>query len=173
MSDKATNDREFYSALKNAQPLALLGSLSIVIAVFSTENYSEIHSYAIIAGFMFIFSFISSLFYQLIFVKEGGLRQFVRWTVYFFLIIGIAQLLRVAVGLSTTIPQIMSFVLAWVFLAMSLAWIIPLRNLIKQLRLEHGKIPNDEKPRLITIVIMMLFFLFVTGWMLAAAFSII
>lgn len=174
MSDKEINNQDFYCALKNSQPLAFLCSLSIVIAIFATpEKYSGIHTDAVIASFMFIFSFISSLCYQLIFVKEGELRQYVRWTVYFFLIIGIIQLVRIAGGFSSTIPQIMSFVIGWMFLAISLAWIIPFRNLIKQLRLEHGKIPNDEKPRLIIICIAMIFLLFVSGWMLATAFSII
>jgi hypothetical protein len=54
-------------ALKKAEPLGFLASLSLVISTFTfggEGNIYRIYSYSVVSAFMFIFSFVSSIFNQ-------------------------------------------------------------------------------------------------------------
>jgi len=59
-----TNSFDLLKALKRAEPLGLLASLSLVISAFSFEglgNLYKIYSYSVVSAFMFIFSFLFSI----------------------------------------------------------------------------------------------------------------
>src|ERR1700687_5401102 len=132
MNAETPKQCSFYECLKNAQPLAFLASLSIVIAAFTYTNIKVPNVYvdAVIASFAFLFSFIFSLISQLykpeviIFDLQKGEDKysnifvdyflgFCRYGVYFFLIIGIIYLLLVAFEFSKTHLQLYSILFAW------------------------------------------------------------
>jgi hypothetical protein len=146
---------DFYNALRDSQPLAFLASLSIAIAVLSGDKIAEIHNHAIIAGSMFIFSFIISMFSKTIVTSKGELKQYVNWTRNFFLIIGIGYLTLTVLDFSKNLPQIIRFVFAWIFLAGALSFILPMRDIVNKSKKEHGgKLAGEEKPRLIVVSVM-------------------
>jgi len=53
--------KEFNENIKNFQPMAFLGSLSLVIATFSADKYGSAKDYAIVASFCFLLAFLTSL----------------------------------------------------------------------------------------------------------------
>ncbi len=111
------SDSKFYEAIKNSQPLAFLASFSIIIGILALNNddLRQIHNDAIIAGFMFIFSFIMSLIYQIFGDRNNGLSPLVRYSQYFFLAVGIFHLLLIAIKFSAEIEQIPKYVVGWLF----------------------------------------------------------
>ncbi|MDE1768991.1 MAG: hypothetical protein KGI28_00375 [Thaumarchaeota archaeon] len=134
-------DKRFYDALKNSQPLAFLASVSIGIAVLihQIEEFSSVYNYAIIAGSMFLFSFIASLVYQLIPLSDET-KQKVRWSQYVFLGLGIMYLLLIVLNFSQKITSIMTLVFGWGFLAMGISYIIPLKKQWSTLKKEKSKV---------------------------------
>lgn len=155
---------DFYTALRDSQPLAFLASLSIAIAVLSGNKIAEIHNHAIIAGSMFIFSFIISMFSKTVVMSEGELKQYVNWTRNFFLIIGIGYLTLTVLDFSKDLPQIIRFIFAWMFLAGALSFILPMKDIVKKSKKEHGgKLASEEKPRFIVVSIMASVFLVASG----------
>ena len=134
-------DEKFYIALRNAQPLAFLASISIAIAAFihsTTQPIGQTFDYAIIAGSMFLFSFIASLVYQVIRINEE-FTQYVRWSQYFFLALGIVYLLLILLNFSQSIPQIIELVLGWVFLVGGISYVIPLRRRWNRIKNKKGQ----------------------------------
>jgi len=113
--EKESKDLFFYDALKNAQPLAFLASFSIIIGIISFSNIelSKIHQDAIIAGVMFILSFIMSLLFQLF--SKSGLADLAKYTKYFFLAVGIFHLLHIVTTFGSLIDKIPIFVAGWLF----------------------------------------------------------
>lgn len=107
----------FYEALKNAQPLAFLASFSMVIGIlaFSNNDLISIRQDAIVAGFMFIFSFVMSLISQLFGRHNYGLNQLAKYTIYFFLAVGIFHWLLIAITFSSEILKIPKLLGAWIF----------------------------------------------------------
>jgi hypothetical protein len=121
------NERiNFYTALKNSQPLAFLASFSIIIGILSLDKPAlpAIHQDAILAGFMFIFSFIASLVSQISENRDKALEILGRGSTYFFLSVGILYLLSIAAKFSTIFSQIPTFVFGWMLLFMGGAFFI-------------------------------------------------
>ena len=52
---------EFNKNLRDFQPIAFLGSLSLIIATFSRDKFGLAQDYAIVAGFCFLLAFLTSL----------------------------------------------------------------------------------------------------------------
>lgn len=52
---------KFNDKLKEFQPIAFLGSLSLIIATFSGNKFGSAQDYAIVAGFCFLLAFLTSL----------------------------------------------------------------------------------------------------------------
>lgn len=103
----------FHKSLNNAQPIAFLASLSIVIAAFtfSNEELQSVSTYAVVAGFMFLFSFIASLGNQINLVKQDDdnyeyYEKISRYGSYAFLSIGIGYLLLLAYEFGKSLPEI-------------------------------------------------------------------
>ena len=115
-----SGDPLFYNALKNAQPLAFLASFSIIIGIiaYGNDEISKIHQDAIIAGVMFILSFIMSLLFQLF--PQSGLSSLARYTKYFFVAVGIFHLLYIVVTFGADIDKIPIFVAGWLFFALGI-----------------------------------------------------
>lgn len=131
MSEEPPKKSSFYDSLKNAQPLAFLASLSIVIAAFtySNEKLPNVYVYATLASFTFLFSFIFSMISQLyrpeykisiIESPPGFIRAykdlfilFSRSGVYFFLIFGIIYLLLVAYEFTKIHLQLFNVLIGW------------------------------------------------------------
>jgi len=115
-----SKDPKFYEALKNSQPLAFLASFSIIIGILALnyEDLRQIHDNAIIAGFMFIFSFIMSLVFQIFGDRNYGLSQLARYSKYFFLAVGIFHLLLIAIHFGAEIEKIPKFVVGWLCLVL-------------------------------------------------------
>ncbi len=53
--------KKFNDNLKEFQPTAFLGSLSLIIATFSGKNFNSAQDYAIVAGFCFLLAFLTSV----------------------------------------------------------------------------------------------------------------
>ncbi len=53
--------KKFNDNLKEFQPIAFLGSLSLIIATFSGNKFGSAQDYAIVAGFCFLLAFLTSL----------------------------------------------------------------------------------------------------------------
>jgi hypothetical protein len=109
----------FLEIIRNSQPLVFLASLAFVIAALILRNNQDeliIYDYAVVAALMFIFSFISSILQQLPFSGYESVRPYVSFTTYFFLAIGIINLLLIAYELGKGHSQIFLFVTAWSFL---------------------------------------------------------
>ena len=144
MAEVEDKDKKFYDALKNAQPLAFLASVSIGIAVLihaipTPQLPVGIDNYAISAGSYFLFSFIVSLVYQIVeFPKRT--KQFLRWTKHFLLVIGILFLLLIVLTFSIKIPQIVTLPMGWVFLAMGIYMIIDLKKEWKSIKKDKFRI---------------------------------
>lgn len=158
-------DDKFYEALKNSQPLAFLASISIGIAVLihsTSQQLPTIYNYAIIAGAMFLASFITSLVYQLLAVSQE-FKQQARWSQYAFMAFGILYLFLIMLNFSQTIPQIIFIVFGWGMLAIVIPWVIPLK---KQLELE-----KRNKGKLAQIVIVIVFHLGLSALFFTFAFA--
>lgn len=106
---------DFYAALKNAQPFAFLASFSLIIGIISSANESslpDIQSDAIIAGFMFIFAFITSIINQ-VYKESDSIERFTRFSQYFFFTIGLVYFLFIALKFSETLLQIPTIFGGW------------------------------------------------------------
>jgi hypothetical protein len=109
----------FLKLLKQAEPVAVLASLSLVITVFTFENqdtFQTVYNYSVVSTFMFIFAFVAAVVRNLRIISSerfySGLATF---AFYFFLGIGIIHILLIAVEFGKQHLQIYSFVYGWVF----------------------------------------------------------
>ncbi|HKG87448.1 MAG TPA: hypothetical protein VKA95_03915 [Nitrososphaeraceae archaeon] len=102
-------------ALKKAEPLGFLASLSLVISTFTFDgvgNIYKIYSYSVVSAFMFIFSFVSSIFNQYFMSVESNnsiissMRVVTNFGIYFFLIIGLIFLSLIAYQFGQSQTQI-------------------------------------------------------------------
>lgn len=146
-------DDKFYEALKNSQPLAFLASISIGIAVLihsTSQQLPTIYNYAIIAGAMFLASFIASLAFQLLLVTNES-KQMARWSQYVFLMLGIFYLVLIMLNFSQTIPQIIELVFGWVLFGLGISFIITLKK-----EMEKEKMGNLKLGYSITLAIFLL-----------------
>jgi hypothetical protein len=124
--DTETNSFDLLKAIKRAEPLAFLASLSLVISAFSFQglgNLSKIYGYSVVSAFMFIFSFLFSIAaHYLILTKITQrldpylkiLQRIMNFGIYFFLIIGMLFLILIAYQFGQSQPQI--FTITYAFL---------------------------------------------------------
>jgi hypothetical protein len=109
----------FLKLLKQAEPVAVLASLSLVIAVFTFEHqdiFQTVYNYSVVSTFMFIFAFLSAVVRNLKFIKSDAMYSGVSsFAFYFFLAIGMIYMLLVAIEFGKQHSQIFSFVNGWLF----------------------------------------------------------
>jgi hypothetical protein len=117
-----TNSFDLLKALKRAEPLGFLASLSLVISAFSFEglgNLYKIYDYSVVSAFMFIFSFLFSIVTDCFISTKISqrypilripilriLQAILNYGIYFFLIIGILFLILIAYQFGQAQPQI-------------------------------------------------------------------
>lgn len=124
--EKNLANSDFYDALKKAQPLAFLASFSLIIGIISSVNDSslpDIQSDAIIAGFMFIFAFITAMINQ-VFKESVSIEKFTRLSQYFFFVIGIIYFLFIALKFSETILQIPTIFVGWFIIFLGISFFV-------------------------------------------------
>ena len=114
---------DILDALKKAEPLGFLASLSLVISAFTFDgvgNIYKIYSYSVVSAFMFIFSFVFSIsnqyfksvesYYLAIGLEEPAitiiLRVVTHFGIYFFLSIGVIFLILIAYQFAQSQTQI-------------------------------------------------------------------
>jgi hypothetical protein len=68
---------QFLDAIKDAQPLALLASLCLVIAAFSYDEFTNAQGYAIGAAFAFLYAFLVSVCFKIISTPSLALFSYV------------------------------------------------------------------------------------------------
>ncbi len=134
---------DFFGALRNAQPIAFLASLSLIIATFTFTNFPNVYSNAIIASFMFIFSFVLSILIQIKIVKERLSANEPFWTLirvgtYFFLAMGIIYLILIAVEFGKLQQQIFLLTKGWYWAFFGVFIIYTASQTIKKLNNLHG-----------------------------------
>lgn len=113
------------ASLKQAEPMAVLASLSIVISVFTFDkqgDFQNIYNYSTTATFMFILSFIFSTLSNLLYIR-GSNAEFeqirmilMKLGAYFFLSIGVLYFVLIAYEFGLKDSKIFDFVKAFVFL---------------------------------------------------------
>ncbi|HJR84987.1 MAG TPA: hypothetical protein VJ772_06415 [Nitrososphaeraceae archaeon] len=123
---KASNDIHFLDFLKRSEPIGLLASLSLVVATFTYGNLEEhpeflpIYNFSVTSSFMFLISFLFSLFYQasiksnlveryvknFFFSLLFQFHMFLKFGTYFFLGFGIILLLLVMFEFGKLQPSI-------------------------------------------------------------------
>jgi len=130
---------DFFRIIRNAQPIAFLASLCLIIATFSFTNFQAVYSNAVIAAFSFIFSFIFSTLIQLKWVQED--KFFIRATrsgAYFFLGVGVLYLLLIAVEFGKTLPQMFSLIQGWWSTFIGGALFYPVYFMLKKIETKRG-----------------------------------
>jgi len=142
------SNSDFYEALRNAQPFAFLASFSLIIGVISTVNNSslpDIQSDAIIAGFMFIFAFITAIVNQ-VGRESDFIERFTRLSQYFFFIIGIIYFLFIALKFSETLLQIPTIFGGWLVIFLGIGFFVRIYPIKKNfLRGKNKLIEIEDK----------------------------
>jgi hypothetical protein len=114
----------FISSVRQAEPIAVLASLTLAIAVFTFNqaDFGKIYQYSSTASVLFIFSFILAIIASLIKESESPkeletmLLKLVNPGVYLFLAVGLVHLLLIAVEFATRDLHIVNFIFGYVFL---------------------------------------------------------
>ena len=121
-------------ALKKAEPLGFLASLSLVISTFTfggEGNIYRIYSYSVVSAFMFIFSFVSSIFNQYLKSVESNnpiiniMQAVTNFGKCFFLVIGLISLILIAIQFGQSQPQISTITGSFLgsFICIMLIWV--------------------------------------------------
>ena len=157
--------------LKNAQPLAFMASLSIIIAAFTfdEDKLPNVSSNAIIAAFMFLISFVLSLIDQIPIKKENGDMSPLRFGKYFFLGIGILYLLLITWEFSKSLTQIGTIVVGWLTLSVGVTT-LPILILRKGKFTKHQTTSIFAKLATATMTIFSSSFIVVGGGTVASIF---
>jgi hypothetical protein len=141
-------DIAFYTALKNASPLAALCSLAIIVASFTFPNVEqpELHQNALLASIMFLISFILSMFDQLLPKKKDIFM--LGYGKYFFLVVGVFYFAVLSWEFSNHITEVWKIILSWVIILIGVSL---LTHVIKR----KGKFDSNlyDKPRQYQLVL--------------------
>ncbi|AJW71746.1 hypothetical protein [Nitrosopumilus adriaticus] len=133
----STINNQFYDFLKKSQPLAFLGSFSMLIAVFAEPNdgMEAVYQNAAMASFVFIFSFIFSLLSQFAIQseeKEGieptFIPEFLRYGTYALLGIGILYLVLTILEFKENFPALDGIIVGWVSLFIGIVWLYSVKG---------------------------------------------
>lgn len=135
----------FYEALRNAHPIAVIASVSMVIAAFSFRNddLAGMSNNAMIAAAMFLISFTASLLDQLVPTKNNEKVEMIHWGRLFFFGIGVLYLILIVWEFGKFIPQIGNIVIGWIIIAIglsSLSTIFSKKGIYNKKRIENTKI---------------------------------
>jgi hypothetical protein len=107
---------ESFFALKKAEPLAILASLSLVISVFTFDHrtdFGNIYNYSVVSTFMFLFAFMCAI------IPKGKTKKSILSDMlytsgtFFFLAVGLIYLVLIAVEFGKENAQIISLAASW------------------------------------------------------------
>lgn len=124
-------ESNFLQFLKKSEPIGVLASLSLVVATFTFEEgqFGSIYNYSVTSSFMFLTSFVFSIFYQWLpsnFMKQypsaGILNKLLQFGTYFFLSLGIILMLFVMIEFGKLQSQI--FAILGSFIALFLGYLV-------------------------------------------------
>jgi hypothetical protein len=96
--------QKFLEAIKEASPLAVLGSLCIAISAFTTQNVRDAQPFAIVAASLFLIAFLVSLAFKLL--QESSLAPLFSVTTYVTVAFGIIFLFGVVYYFALIIPLV-------------------------------------------------------------------
>ena len=114
--NREQQNKRFYDALRNSQPLALLCSLSFIISAFTFEKIPTVYDNAVPAGIMFFLAFFFSLLEQTIIgTTSDNDHPFIHWSKFFFLGLGIIYLGLIALEFSES-EQIGGIMIGWILI---------------------------------------------------------
>jgi len=170
---KSSENPDFYDALKKAQPLAFLASFSLIIGIISSSDTStsipDIQSDAILAGFMFIFSFITAVVSQIT-KKSVLISRFTRFSQYFFFTIGIIYFLFVALKFSETLLQIPTIFTGWLIIFLGIGLFVRIYPIKR--KLWHGiKMLNEIEDKICYPTMGLAFFILGGSFVASALFQ--
>lgn len=157
MAEKTPDfNSHFYDALKNAQPLAFLASLSIVIAAFTynIKDLPQVYPNAISGAFSFIFAFIFSIVSQILRDKDWSkLVFYLQLGTYFFLGVGILYLIFIATAFSEKITQIPQTFLAWSYGFIGIASTLSVWRDLKKIKMKKQLLFFDKLTLPVSVLI--------------------
>jgi hypothetical protein len=102
---------ELSTVLKNAEPFAVLASLTLILAVFTFDHldkFQNVYNYSVLASTSFILSFIFFILSKLVELQKLY-DLMLRYGTFFFLAIGLVHLLMIMYEFSKDHAQIFSF----------------------------------------------------------------